>query len=223
MRIILLGPPGCGKGTQGDLIERSYGFPRISTGDLLRRAVADKTPLGLEAERIMARGELVRDDLVLGLVRERVGRPDCAAGYILDGYPRNLAQAADVEALDPDRPEIVIAIDVTEEELVRRLSERRACVGCGAVYNLTAKKPGRAGQCDACGSALVQREDDRPEVIRERLRVYAEKTAPLLAYYRRRDNLHRVDGSAGMEATFAAIRTILDAAMRVIGKAGVRA
>jgi adenylate kinase len=171
----------------------------------------------------MADGGLVRDDLVLGLVRERIGRPDCAGGYVLDGYPRNLAQAADVEALDPDRPEIAIAIDVAEDELVRRLSERRACVNCGAVYSLSAKKPIREGLCDVCGSALVQREDDRPDVIRERLRVYAEKTAPLLAHYRRKNNFHRVDGSAGMEATFAAIRTILDAALKVIGKADARA
>jgi adenylate kinase len=221
--MILLGPPGCGKGTQGDLIERSTGFPRISTGDLLRRAVQDKTPLGVEAERAMGRGDLVRDELVLGLIRERLRRPDCASGYIMDGYPRNLAQAADVEILDPDRPEIVVAIDVSEDEIVRRLSERRACLKCGAVYNLSAKKPAREGICDVCGSALVQREDDKPEVIRERLRVYAEKTAPLLAYYKRKNNLYRVDGSAGMVATFAAIRTILDAALKVIGKADARA
>ena len=221
--MILLGPPGCGKGTQGDLIERSTGFPRISTGDLLRRAVQEKTPLGVEAERAMGRGDLVRDELVLGLIRERLRRPDCAAGYVMDGYPRNLAQAADLETLDPDRPEIVVAIDVSEEEIVRRLSERRACLTCGAVYNLSAKKPAREGICDICGSALVQREDDRPEVIRERLRVYAEKTAPLLAYYKRKNNLHRVDGSAGMVATFAAIRTILDTALKVIGKADARA
>jgi adenylate kinase len=223
MRVILLGPPGCGKGTQGDLLEKSYGFPRISTGDLLRKAVQDRTPLGCEAEKAMNSGGLVRDELVLGLVRERIARPDCASGYILDGYPRNRAQAADVEALDPGRPEVVVAIELPEEELVRRLSERRACLKCGAVYNLSAKKPAREGVCDTCASALVQREDDRPEVIRERLKVYADKTAPLFAYYQGKGNLHRVDGTAGMQATFAAVRIIIDGALKSVKKAEVRA
>jgi adenylate kinase len=222
MRIILLGPPGGGKGTQGDLIVERYGFPRISTGDLLRQAVADRTALGIEAETAMKQGALVRDEIVLGLVRERVSRPDCRGGYVLDGYPRNLSQAKDVEALDPGRAEIVIAIDVAAEEIVRRLAGRRSCPDCGAVFNLIVRKPAREGVCDACRGALVRREDDSPEVIRERLRVYAEKTEPLLAYYRDKGNLRRVDGGQGMDATAAAIREILDAVLGA-GKAGARA
>jgi adenylate kinase len=223
MRIILLGPPGSGKGTQGDLIVKRYGFPRISTGDLLRRAVRERTPLGIEADAAMNRGGLVRDEIVLGLVRERIDLPDCRDGYVLDGYPRNLSQARDVEALDPDRREIVIAIDVAEDEIVRRLTARRSCPGCEAVYNLEARKPAREGVCDACGGALFRREDDRPEIIRERLRVYAEKTKPLLAYYGKKGTLLRVDGGNGMDATFAAIRGSLDAAPRAAAKAGARA
>lgn len=222
MRIILLGPPGGGKGTQGDLIVKRYGFPRISTGDLLRQAVQDRTPLGIEADAAMKQGALVRDEIVLGLVRERIGRPDCRDGYVLDGYPRNLAQAKDVEALDPARPEIVVAIDVAAEEIVRRLANRRSCPDCGAVFNLIVRKPAREGVCDACRGTLARREDDDPEVIRERLRVYAEQTEPLLAYYGTKGNLHRVDGGNGMDATAAAIREILDAALGA-GKAGARA
>ncbi len=222
MRIILLGPPGGGKGTQGDLIVKRYGFPRISTGDLLRQAVQDRTPLGIEADAAMKQGALVRDEIVLGLVRERIGRPDCRDGYVLDGYPRNLAQAKDVEALDPARPEIVVAIDVAAEEIVRRLANRRSCPDCGAVFNLIVRKPAREGVCDACRGTLARREDDDPEVIRERLRVYAEQTEPLLAYYGTKGNLHRVDGGNGMDATAASIREILDAALGA-GKAGARA
>ncbi len=222
MRIILLGPPGGGKGTQGDLIVKRYGFPRISTGDLLRQAVQDRTPLGIEADAAMKQGALVRDEIVLGLVRERIGRPDCRDGYVLDGYPRNLAQAKDVEALDPARPEIVVAIDVAAEEIVRRLANRRSCPDCGAVFNLIVRKPAREGVCDACRGTLARREDDDPEVIRERLRVYAEQTEPLLAYYGTKGNLRRVDGGNGMDATAASIREILDAALGA-GKAGARA
>jgi adenylate kinase len=170
----------------------------------------------------MKRGALVRDEIVLGLVRERIGRPDCRDGYVLDGYPRNLAQAKDVEALDPARSEIVIAIDVAAEEIVRRLADRRSCPDCGAVFNLIVRKPAREGVCDACRGTLARREDDRPEVIRERLRVYAEKTEPLLAYYGDKGNLRRVDGGRGVDATAAAIREILDGALGA-AKAGARA
>jgi adenylate kinase len=221
MRIILLGPPGGGKGTQGEFIGKRYGFPRISTGDLLRQAVQDGTALGREAEAEMKRGALVRDEIVLGLVRERISRPDCRDGYVLDGYPRTLSQAKDVEALDPERPEIVVAIDVAAEEIVRRLASRRSCPDCGAVFNLIVRKPAREGVCDACRGTLAGREDDKPEIVRERLRVYAEKTEPLLAYYGKKGTLHRVDGGQGMDATAAAIREILDAALGA-GRTGAR-
>lgn len=210
MRIILLGPPGGGKGTQGDLIGKLYGFPRISTGDLLRKAVQDRTSLGLEAEAAMNRGGLVRDGVVLELVRERVSRPDCRNGYIMDGYPRTLSQALSLEALDPDRPESVLEIALDEDVLLERLAGRRACLKCGAVYNLRARKPAREGVCDVCGSALVLREDDRPDVIRERFRIYREQTGPLRAHYEAKGVFHRVDGSRGIEETFREIRGVLD-------------
>lgn len=217
MRIILLGPPGGGKGTQGDLVVKHYGFPRISTGDLLRQAVQAGTALGHEAAAAMKQGGLVRDEIVLGLVRERIARPDCRDGYVLDGYPRTLSQAKDVEALDPGRPEVVIAIDVAAEEIVRRLADRRSCPDCGAVFNLIVRKPAREGVCDACRGTLTTREDDKPEVVRERLRVYAEKTEPLLAYYAKKGSLHRVDGGKGVDETAAAVRDILDAALEAAG------
>ena len=210
MRIILLAPPGGGKGTQGDLIGKVYGFPRISTGDLLRKAVQDRTWLGLEAEAAMSRGGLVRDGIVLELVRERISQPDCRTGYIMDGYPRNLDQALSLEVLDPDRPESAIEIALDEDALLERLSGRRSCPKCGAVYNLSARKPAREGICDVCGSALVLREDDRPEVIRERFRVYREQTGPLRAHYEAKGVFHRVDGSRGIEETFREIRGVLD-------------
>jgi len=210
MRIILLAPPGGGKGTQGDLIGKVYGFPRISTGDLLRKAVKDRTLLGLEAEAAMSRGGLVRDAIVLELVRERISQPDCRTGYIMDGYPRNLGQALSLEVLDPDRPESAIEIALDEDALLERLSGRRSCPKCGAVYNLSARKPAREGICDVCGSALVLREDDRPEVIRERFRIYREQTGPLRAYYEAKGVFHRVDGSRGIEETFREIRGVLD-------------
>jgi len=222
MRIILLGPPGSGKGTQGDLIAKAYGFPRISTGDLLRKAVQEGTPLGRDAAAEMNRGGLVPDSIVLTLVRERIFEPDCRDGYILDGFPRTIAQAEAIEALDPSRPEIVIAIDVPEEELVRRMEGRRACVRCGMVYNLEVRKPGREGVCDGCGSALIQRPDDRPEVVRERLKVYAEKTEPLIAYYSEKKTLRRVDGSIDIETTFGYVRAALDAVVKGARGAGAR-
>jgi adenylate kinase len=210
MRIILLSPPGGGKGTQGDLIGKRYGFPRISTGDLLRKSVKDRTSLGLEAEAAMNSGGLVRDGVVLELVRERISKPDCRNGYIMDGYPRNLGQALSLDALDPDRSESAIEIALDEDVLLERLSGRRTCLKCGAVYNLNARKPALEGFCDVCGSALVLREDDRPEVIRERFRIYRDQTEPLRAHYEAKGVFHRVDGSRGIEETFREILRILD-------------
>ncbi len=210
MRIILLGPPGSGKGTQGELVEKKYGLPRISTGDLLRRAVADKTPLGLKAEAMMSQGKLVSDDIVVDLVRERTARPDCRKGYLLDGFPRNLAQARSLEVMDPERPETVIDIDVNLDLLVRRLESRRICADCGAVYNLDLNPLGREGRCDVCGGPVEQRKDDQPEVIRERMRVYKEETAKLREYYSAKDVYHRVDGSGTVEEVFGRISKHLD-------------
>lgn len=214
MRIVLLGAPGSGKGSVGDLVRSAYGLPRVSTGDLLRDAVQKKTPLGLEAAAQMGKGGLVDDALVLALLRERLAGPECRAGYILDGYPRNLAQAKALEGLDGGRPEIVFLIETREDVVVRRLSTRRVCPACDAVYNVVTKKPAREGVCDVCGTGLVVRNDDRPEVVAERMRTYHAKTEPLVAYYEAKGVLHRIDGNGTVEETFGPVRAALEGALR---------
>lgn len=211
MRIILFGPPGSGKGTQGELIERRYGFPKISTGDLLRRAVREKTPLGIKAETMMNRGELVTDEIVEGLVRERIASPDARRGYLLDGFPRNLAQVRSLEAMDGGRPEVVIEIDLDTRSLVERMQGRLTCRTCGAVYNLKLQQPRIEGRCDICGGELYQRADDRPEVIRERLRVYREQTEKIRAHYQAKGVFHRLDGAGPVDDVFGRISGVLDA------------
>jgi len=210
MRIILFGPPGSGKGTQGDLVERRYGFPKISTGDLLRRAVREKTPLGIKAEAMMNRGELVSDEIVEGLVREKIAAPDTRQGYLLDGFPRNLAQVQSLEDMDGRRPEVIIVIDVDERSLVERMQGRLTCRKCGAVYNLLLQKPRAEGRCDVCGGELYKRADDRPDVIRERLRVYQEETKKIRAHYQAKGVFYRVDGSGTVDEVFGRISGILD-------------
>jgi adenylate kinase len=214
MRVILLGAPGSGKGTVGDLVRSVYGFPKVSTGDLLRDAVQKKTPLGLEASGQLGKGGLVDDGLVLKLLEERLAAPDCRAGYILDGYPRNLSQAGDLERLDGARPEIVFLIETREEVVIQRLTTRRICPGCEAIFNVVTKSPEREGVCDACGAALVQRADDRPEIIQERMRTYRAKTEPLIAYYEGKGVLHRVDGNGTVDETFGPVRAVLDRELR---------
>lgn len=210
MRIILFGPPGSGKGTQGELIEKRFGFPRISTGDLLRRAVMDKTDLGRRAEDEMNQGRLVSDEIVENLVRERIGRPDCQRGYLLDGFPRNLAQVKSLEAMDGSRPEIVLEIEIDTCALVERLQSRLTCLNCGAVYNLTLKKPRIKSRCDVCGGRLSERPDDKPAVIKERLRVYHEQTEKIRAHYQAKGVYHRIDGSGDIETVFERISRILN-------------
>jgi adenylate kinase len=210
MRIILFGPPGSGKGTQGDLLERRTGFPKISTGDLLRRAVRERTPLGIEAEAMMNRGELVSDEVVLGLIREKIAGPDTQRGYILDGFPRNPAQVRGLEALDGGRPEVVIELDVDSDALIERMQGRLTCRNCGAVTNLRFVKPRTEGRCDICGGELTQRPDDRPEVIRERLRVYHEQTEKIRPHYQAKGVYHRVAGAGSVEDVFSRIAEILD-------------
>lgn len=210
MRIILLGPPGSGKGTQGDLIERKYGFPKISTGDLLREAVRQGTRLGKKAEVFMNQGQLVRDDIVVAMIKERINEANCDTGYVLDGFPRNIAQAQALEEIDRNSPEIVIDIRLDEEDLIARLQARRVCCRCQDIYNLQVRKPKRDGLCDDCGGSLIQREDDKPEVIKERLRVYHEKTEKLIDYYSRKNVHNTVDGQGGIEAVFERICAILD-------------
>lgn len=210
MRIILLGPPGSGKGTQGGLIFETYGFPKISTGDLLREAVKKGTPLGQRVEAIMARGGLVDDATMVVLVRERIAQADCLDGYTLDGFPRTLTQALNLEDVDRARREIVLDIQLPDLVLVERLSSRRICSGCGEIYNLLARAPQKQGLCDACGGKLVQRDDDRPEVVRERLRVYHTLTEPLISHYQKKRNYHRIHGHADIDPVFGDIRAVLD-------------
>jgi len=212
MRIVLLGAPGSGKGTQGDMITKKYGFPRISTGDLLRDEVAAGTPLGNIAKRAMDRGELVKDELVIEMVGKRIQQNDCRDGYVLDGFPRNILQAQKLEALDHTR-EVVIEIFLEDETVIKRLSSRRICSCCGAIYNLLVRVPKQTGICDACGGALIQRDDDKPEVIDERLNVYHGQTEPVVDYYRAKGVYHRIHGDDTVQSVFDGICRVLDSAL----------
>ncbi len=210
MRVILLGPPGGGKGTQGELIEKQYGFPKISTGDLLRREVQEKTTLGEMAKAEMNKGELVKDDIVIEVIKHKIFQPDCKRGYILDGFPRNVGQARRLEEIEEKRQEIVIDIHLSEQTLIQRLSARRVCSSCGAIYNLLACSPRKEGSCDICGLELIQREDDVPEVIKERLKVYHEQTEALIDYYSRKKVYFRINGEGKIETISKNIYSILD-------------
>ncbi len=208
MRIVLLGPPGCGKGTQGDLIEGKFGFPRISSGDLLRDSVQRGTPLGRKAEAFMNRGELVDDNVVVDMIRERIGEGDCRSGFILDGFPRTIPQAERLPDIDPGRDEIVLDIRVEDQALIERLSARRICSACGSIHTLG--EPGtEPGACPACGGSLIQRDDDKPEVIQRRLQVYHTQTAPLEEYYRSRDVYTEIEGAGSVHEVFVRIEAVL--------------
>jgi adenylate kinase len=211
-RIVILGPPGSGKGTQANLLEEKWGIPHISSGDLLRAHVREGTDLGRRAKPYMDRGDLVPDELILDMMEARLSEQDAQRGYVLDGFPRTVPQA---EALDRrlermgQRLDAVIYLRVPEKELLRRLSGRLTCPKCGAIYHVDTMPPKRSGVCDECGTALVQREDERPDVVRNRLKVYAEQTEPLLTYYRQAGLLHEVDGTLGLERVPQEIARIL--------------
>jgi adenylate kinase len=208
-RLILLGPPGAGKGSQSARLVEEQGIPQVSTGDLLRAARKAGTPLGQRAQAFMDAGALVPDELVLELVEERLAQADAKAGYILDGFPRNEVQAKALEerGIVVER---VVSIDVTAGELERRLAGRRICRQCGATFHESFKPTAVPGVCDACGGETYQRSDDRPEVIASRLRVYEESTAPLIAYYQRLGKLRRVGGEGAFEDVFASIKAALE-------------
>ena len=210
MRVILLGPPGSGKGTQADLIQQSYGFPKISTGDLLRKEVELGTDLGKKVSQEMKAGRLVSDELVLELVEKRIASDDCRRGYVLDGFPRTLNQARLLEKLEVNRQETAFEFKVSEQEILRRLSGRVVCLQCGAVYNINNNRPQADGLCDFCGSKLVVREDDRPEVIRERIRLYLETIAPLIDYYSSKNVLFEINAEDKTENIFRSIKAVLD-------------
>jgi adenylate kinase len=217
MRIILLGAPGSGKGTLGERLEGSTGFPRISTGDILRKAVREGTPLGRQAAAVMAAGGLVSDEIVSGLVRERIAEPDCRKGYILDGYPRTIAQAEALERLDGDRPEVVLALEVKDETVVARLGGRRVCGACATIFNVAGRAADQIGACEECGGPLQQRLDDSEAVVRERLRVYKEATAPLAGHYKARSTYRTIDGEGHPEDVFRRASAVLDAERKAAG------
>jgi len=197
--LILLGPPGAGKGTQAKAIVQRFGLPHLSTGDMLREHLAAGTELGKLAQPIMARGELVSDEIILGMVEERISRVDCAAGFIFDGFPRTLGQAERLEEVLKRRgagEPMVLYFAVDYDALTRRLSGRRTCQTCGAIYNVHDRPPKTDGRCDVDGGELMTRPDDREEVIRERLAAYDRQTKPLVEYYRSRGALREVDGMA---------------------------
>ncbi|MDY0062412.1 MAG: adenylate kinase [Myxococcota bacterium] len=209
MKIILLGAPGAGKGSQAKLMVDTYQIPQISTGDLLRTAKAAGTPLGLEAQRYMDAGLLVPDEVVIGLVRERLAQPDCQGGFILDGFPRTLPQAEALARItDIDR---VLSIEVAPEVIIGRLTSRRSCQKCGQVYNLVSYPPRTAGVCDSCGGELYLRDDDREETIRKRFETYEAQTRPLIQHYRDQGLLLTVQGGDTVEETFSRARPLLDA------------
>lgn len=220
MRVILLGPAGSGKGTQADLIQKKYGFPKISTGDLLRKEVQEGSELGEKVAGIMKAGLLVSDEVVVEMVRKRISANDCQKGYVLDGFPRNLNQALLLEGIENKRTETVFEIVVTEEEILKRLAGRRICLQCGAVYNINNNKPKIDGICDVCGSPLVVREDDKPEVIRERFKVYLETIKPLIDYYNNKKVLFQIDGQNSVEEIFRIISSVID--QRLVETQGVQ-
>ena len=213
MRLVLLGAPGTGKGTQAKKLIEKYGIPQISTGDILRKAVADGTPLGKEAKGIMDKGELVPYKIVLGLVEERVKQADCKKGFILDGFPRNTAQAEALDKLlnDLQMPlDSALSVDVPKEDLMKRLTGRRTCKKCQQMYNVYYSPPKKGAICDKCGGELFQRDDDKEETIKKRLDVYDAQTAPLIDYYSKKGIRKSVTGVGSIDEIFNKVCALLE-------------
>ncbi len=214
MKIILLGPPGAGKGTQAAMLMSRYGIPQISTGDMLRAAVRDQSPMGVKAKEFMDAGELVPDQVVVGIVRERLLLDDCQNGFILDGFPRTVPQADALKQVLLElgkKLDSVISLSVDTEALVERLTGRRTCSGCGKGFHLKYDPPGQDGRCSVCSGLLTQRDDDQEETIRNRMQVYRQQTAPLEDYYRNDGLLTVVDGMGEIAAVQQAIVAVLQA------------
>lgn len=212
MKIIMLGAPGAGKGTQAKQIAQAYDIPHISTGDIFRANIKEGTELGKKAQEYMDKGLLVPDELVCDLVVDRIHKDDCEKGYILDGFPRTIPQANALDealAKDGEKIEFAIDIEVPDENIINRMSGRRACLNCGATYHIVSIPPKKEGICDVCGSDLVCREDDQPETVTNRLKVYHEQTQPLIEYYKAKGVLRTVDGTLPMTEVFDAIVKIL--------------
>ena len=212
MRLVLLGAPGAGKGTQAKKLIDKYGIPQISTGDILRKAVADGTPLGKEAKIVMDKGELVPDKVVIGLIEDRLKQPDCKKGFILDGFPRNTAQAETLDAMlkKLNMPlDSALSVDVPKDDLMKRLTGRRTCKGCQQMYNVYFSPPKKNGVCDKCGGELFHRDDDKEETIKRRLDVYDAQTAPLISYYKKSGILKSVIGVGGIDEIFKKVCSVL--------------
>jgi adenylate kinase len=211
--IILLGPPGSGKGTQASALQRRLGIPQVASGDLLRAHVRQNTELGRRAKPYMDRGDLVPDELILDMMAARLSEPDAQSGYVLDGFPRTLPQA---EALAQrlhqlgQRLDTVIYLRVSESEILRRLAGRRTCPKCNTIYHIDTMPPAEADICDHCGTPLIRRDDEKPDVVRKRLAVYQEQTKPLLDYYRQIGLLHEIDGTIGVDNVLAEITRIVE-------------
>ncbi|HEM55489.1 MAG TPA: adenylate kinase [Thermodesulfobium narugense] len=208
MRLVFLGAPGAGKGTQAKMLVEQLKIPHISTGDMLRKAVADGTPLGKEAKSYMDKGELVPDSVVIGLIKERLQEADTENGFILDGFPRNVSQAKELDSLlgDLGKPlDVALVLDVPFEDLMKRLTGRRTCKSCGQMYNIYFSPPKVEGKCDVCGGELYQRADDNEETIKKRLEVYQKSTEPLIEYYKNKGILRVVQGTGDINAIYRKI------------------
>lgn len=214
MKIIMLGAPGAGKGTQAKKIAEKYGIPHISTGDIFRANIKGGTELGLKAKTFMDQGKLVPDEITIGMLMDRIKADDCAKGYVLDGFPRTIPQAESLTAALAAQGEAIdyaVDVDVPDENIITRMSGRRACLSCGATYHVQFNPPKAEGVCDTCGSALVLRDDDKPETVKNRLAVYHEQTQPLIDYYQKAGVLKEVDGTQDLNKVFADIVEILGA------------
>lgn len=212
MKIVMLGAPGAGKGTQAKRIAAEYGIPHISTGDIFRANIKAGTELGRKAKAFMDQGALVPDEVTIGMLMDRIHEADCEKGYVLDGFPRTIPQAESLtKALAGEGSAIdaAVDIDVPDENIINRMGGRRACLSCGATYHIVFNAPKKEGVCDACGSELVLRDDDKPETVKKRLSVYHEQTQPLIDYYRGQGVLKSVDGTQDMDKVFEDIKAVL--------------